>query len=94
MTKDSTITVRVDSEVKRKAEQIVEEYGMNLTTTINVLLRQIIRQNSIPLSLTFGEPDPVIMSLNRAKTERVNGYVGHTGEEVSKRMRKVIDEKR
>lgn len=92
MAKDSSITVRVDAEVKRQAEQVVSEYGMNLTTTINVLLKQIIRQNSIPLSLTFAEPDPTVAALSRAKAERKAGYKGSTATEVSKRMREIIDE--
>ena len=44
----TTMTIRTDKEVKFQAQQIFSELGMDMTTAINVFLRQAIRQNGFP----------------------------------------------
>ena len=39
MSKSVNINIRVDSELKRKAEEVYAELGMNLSTALNVFLR-------------------------------------------------------
>ena len=45
------ISVNVDGEVKQNAQRILGEIGMDLTTTINLLLKTIIREERIPFIL-------------------------------------------
>ena len=45
------INIRVDSDLKKKAEAIYSELGMNLSTAINVFLRSSIRSGGIPFDL-------------------------------------------
>lgn len=53
----TNLNVRVDSKVKEQAESILESLGMNLTTAINVYLRQIIRENGIPFEIKGDIPN-------------------------------------
>ena len=53
------LNIRTDKEVKLQAEKIFEELGMNMTTAINVFLRQTIRENGIPFSLKLDTPNAV-----------------------------------
>lgn len=42
------VTIRIDKDVKDKAEILLNELGMNMTTAINVFLKQAIRVNGLP----------------------------------------------
>lgn len=92
MKKDSSITVRIDSELKAKAEEIMSSYGLTMTTAIDLLLHQIVRQNAIPLSLTLNEPDPVLSGVERARVRRSAGYQGTPAREVARKMQEIIPE--
>jgi DNA-damage-inducible protein J len=55
----STITVRVDDRIKKEASNIFKEVGMDMTTAINVYLKQVIRSNGIPFPITADVPNAV-----------------------------------
>lgn len=42
------VTVRVDKEIKKQAEVLFNDLGLNLSTAINMLLRQAIADQAIP----------------------------------------------
>ena len=47
----TNLNIRTDKEVKIAAERIFEELGLNMTTAVNIFLRQTIRENGIPFEL-------------------------------------------
>ena len=49
--KTTNLNVRVDEELKRKAEYIFNELGMNLSTAMNLFLRCAVRYGGIPFDL-------------------------------------------
>ena len=51
------MNIRTDSEIKAQAERIFTELGMNMTTAINLFLRQAVRQNGIPFELKLDTPN-------------------------------------
>lgn len=52
-----TIHIRVDSEVKENAEEILNSIGLTLSGAVNVFLRKIIQENGIPFSLKSNSKD-------------------------------------
>lgn len=56
MAKSVNINIRVDSELKHKAESVFAELGMNLSTALNVFLRASVRSNGMPFDLRLN-PD-------------------------------------
>lgn len=44
----TTLNVRVDENVKIKAMEILSQRGLNLSTGINVFLRQVIEEKGLP----------------------------------------------
>ena len=44
----TNLNIRTDKDIKDVAEKIFNELGMNMTTAINIFLRQAIRSNGIP----------------------------------------------
>lgn len=53
----TNLNIRTDKEVKTAAEKIFDELGLNMTTAINIFLRQTIRENGIPFDLRLNVPN-------------------------------------
>ena len=45
------INIRVDSDIKNKAIDVFSSLGMDMSTAINIFLRQAIRKNGIPFEV-------------------------------------------
>lgn len=53
----TTMNIRVDSEIKDTAKEIFAELGLDLTTAVNIFLRQSIREHGIPFELKLHVPN-------------------------------------
>lgn len=51
-TKSANVTARVQPEIKRQAEAVLERIGMPVSVLIDTLYRQIIMTGGVPYSLT------------------------------------------
>ena len=51
----SNLNIRIDEEIKKQSEELFASLGMNMSTAINVFLRQAIRRRGIPFEI--GLPD-------------------------------------
>ena len=50
--KDSTVSARVENNIKNEAEDILKQLGVPVSVVINSLYRQIIYRQGIPFPLT------------------------------------------
>jgi len=48
MAADTTVTVRVDSALKSKADEICSEMGISISGAINIFLKRMVRDRAIP----------------------------------------------
>jgi DNA-damage-inducible protein J len=48
----TNINIRTDSEIKSQAQQIFETLGLDMTTAINLFLRQTVRERDLPFILS------------------------------------------
>lgn len=62
MANTTNFSVRIDSDVKRQCEALYKELGMNLTTAINVFLRQSLRVGGLPFDVTVNTPNAVTVA--------------------------------
>ena len=51
----SVVTIRMDSEVKKQAQAIFSEFGLDMTTAMNLYVRQVIRERAIPFRIGFND---------------------------------------
>ena len=51
-TKSANVMARVEPDVKREAEDILEQLGLPVSVLINSLYRQIIMKKGVPFSMT------------------------------------------
>ena len=59
----TNLNVRVDENIKKNAEELLEDLGMNLSTAINVFLRQLIRANGFPFEIKADRPNPETLAV-------------------------------
>jgi DNA-damage-inducible protein J len=48
----ANINIRTDSNIKSQAQQIFETLGLDMTTAINLFLRQTVRERDLPFVLS------------------------------------------
>ena len=48
---NANINIRVDSDVKNRAQAVFANLGLDMTAAVNIFLRQAIRKNGIPFEL-------------------------------------------
>ena len=56
MAKVST-NISLDAETKRKAQELLADLGLDLSTAVNIFLRQMIRENAIPFTISADVPN-------------------------------------
>ena len=90
--KNTSISIRMDSTLKEQTENVLEQFGLNMTAVVNMLFHQIVREQAIPLSLSLKPKQNVLEDLIFAQSERSAGYVGRTAEDVAMDMERIITE--
>lgn len=75
----TNLNIRTDKDVKIAAEKIFEELGLNMTTAVNIFLRQTIRENGIPFELKLNIPnDTTVAAIEEGRKlaydKSVKGY--------------------
>ena len=94
MVKDTSISIRMDSQLKEQTENILTQFGLNITTVVNMLFHQIVREQTIPLSLSLTPAVKAIDELNLARAERLAGYKGLSAESIGIDMERIIEDRK
>ncbi|MDR3346547.1 MAG: type II toxin-antitoxin system RelB/DinJ family antitoxin [Campylobacteraceae bacterium] len=55
---NSTLTIRMDAELKENAQNILNDIGLDLTTAVKLFLRQTVIQQKLPLELVASNYKP------------------------------------
>ncbi len=55
--KTTNLSIRMDVEMKRDAEALFGNLGMNLSTAFNIFIRQALRENGLPFAVTLDTPN-------------------------------------
>ena len=76
--KNVNVTLRVDEDLKRQADALFSELGLNLTTAFNIFLRQSVREQQIPFQISKNVPNAVTLSAMDA-SERGEDLYGPYG---------------
>ncbi len=60
MAKVST-NISIDADIKSKAQAMLTDLGLDLSTAVNIFLRQMLRQREIPFASTQNVPNEVTL---------------------------------
>ena len=73
----TNISIRMDADLKARADALFTELGMNLTTAFNIFVRQSLREGGIPFEVKLEQPNKETAMLEAeriAKDPAVKGY--------------------
>ena len=59
MSNQTNLNIRTDADIKASAERIFEQLGLNMSTAVNIFLRQAIRQGGLPFEVKIDIPNEV-----------------------------------
>jgi DNA-damage-inducible protein J len=66
MAETINVTIRLDKDIKERAERMFGDFGMNLSTAFNIFARQALRQGKIPFEIY----DPFYSEKNQERLAR------------------------
>ncbi len=67
----SSVSFRIDSDVKYQAERLFSRLGLTMTTAFNIFLRQSIREGGLPFPITTTPaPEAMVAMLEAEKIAR------------------------
>ena len=75
--KNVNVTLRVDEDLKKQADTLFSELGLNLTTAFNMFLRQSVREQQIPFRVSKNVPNAVTLAAMDAAEKGEDLYGPH-----------------
>ena len=66
----TSMSIRLDSEVKEQAQQVFNNLGMDMTTAINIFLRQAIQYQGLPFDVRLDESRKLLEVLTDLEQNR------------------------
>jgi DNA-damage-inducible protein J len=69
----TTLTIRIDENVKKQLEHLCGEFGMNISTAINLFAKAVIRERQIPFRIGAIEPPFMVNSKDELNAKIAQG---------------------
>jgi DNA-damage-inducible protein J len=77
-TETTNVSIRMDSNLKKQAENLFADLGMNMTTALTMFLRQAVRSQGIPFEVSRIPNAETLAAMKEAeriaKDSNVKGY--------------------
>lgn len=71
----SSLNVNVNAETKKEASKVLDELGLNMTTAINIYLKQIVKHNGIPFEVKNSVPNHKLKKALKETDKIIKGKV-------------------
>ena len=89
----STFSVRMDEELKEQFDMLCQDFGMNMTTAINVFARAVVREKKIPFEISSPKShytrDGALLAIEMLRKQaRDNGLTEMTLDEINDEINK------
>ena len=66
----TSMNIRLDSEVKEQAQQVFNHLGIDMTTAINIFLRQAIQYQGLPFDVKLDDHGKLLQVVTDVKQKR------------------------
>ncbi len=70
-----TMSIRMDTELKKQADAMLSDMGLNMTTAMNIFLRQVVRQGKIPFEIATDIPNSETLAAIQEMDDMVSGKI-------------------
>jgi len=78
MAEVTNLNIKIDRDLKNQADRLFNEMGMNLTTAVNVFVRQAVLERAIPFKIYRGAENAgttVSVEQRRAAMQEIRGLL-------------------
>lgn len=65
----TNITIRMDRELKKQAEELFSDLGMNLTTALTIFVKQAVREQQLPFMVSKGYNLETIQAIENTRNK-------------------------
>ena len=69
MAETTNLNIRIDRDLKERADIFFADLGLSMTAAVNIFVRQALKQGKIPFEI-ISAPDPFYLAENIAALER------------------------
>lgn len=69
------MSIRMDTELKKQAEAMLSDMGLNMTTAMNMFLRQVVRQGRIPFEIATDIPNAETVAAIKEVDDMISGKI-------------------
>ncbi len=69
------MSIRLDEDLKKQVEIMLSDMGLNMTTAMNMFLRQIVRQGRIPFEIATDIPNSETLAAMKEMDDMLSGKV-------------------
>lgn len=71
----TNMSIRMDVELKKQAEAMLSDMGLNMTTAMNMFLRQVVRQGKIPFEIATDIPNAETLAAIEEAEDMLSGKI-------------------
>lgn len=83
-----SMNIRVNRAIKREAQEVFFAFGTDMTTAVNIFLRQAIRQRGIPFEVKIDTPSTdTLAAMEEVRQMKMKPDFGKTCTDVDEMMR-------
>lgn len=87
----TNISMRIDEELKKQAEELFNDLGMNLTTAFTIFAKQAVREQRIPFSISREIPnEETIEAIKEVQEMKQNPLSGKSYADVDEMMKELL----
>ena len=69
------MSIRMDTELKKQADAMLSDMGLNMTTAMNMFLRQVVRQGRIPFEIATDIPNAETLAAMKEVDNMISGKI-------------------
>ena len=60
--KNVTTSIRIDSNTKQAATELLNELGLDLSSAVNIFLKQVVLQGGLPFQVKYPQYKPEVLA--------------------------------
>ncbi|MBQ8164350.1 MAG: type II toxin-antitoxin system RelB/DinJ family antitoxin [Clostridia bacterium] len=85
------VTIRMDEDLKKQADTLFTELGLNLSTAFNVFVRQAVREQAIPFVITKRQPNAeTLAAIDEVQKMKADSTIGKSYSDASQMMEELL----
>lgn len=88
----TNLTIRIDKELKKKAEELFSDLGLSLSTAFNIFIKQSIREQGIPFAITRDIPNAeTLEAIEEVQRMKQNPSLGKSYTDIDEMMKELLE---